>query len=107
MQNACIILAVCYDVGVELFAPPKPRPMPGQHGNRLIVFPTHGAITMQSLALYTDAELAAIRTESARVRGRIIAAHSPYNPMPMSVRELVRKLWSITDRIDAELIARR
>lgn len=62
---------------------------------------------MQTFALLADAELTAIRTEAARERGRIIAAHSPDNPMPASVRELVRKLWSITDQIDAELIARR
>lgn len=62
---------------------------------------------MHSLTLYTDVDLAAIRTEAARERGRILAAHSPANPMSAGVRELVRKLWSITDRIDAELIARR
>lgn len=62
---------------------------------------------MRSLNFYTDAELTAIRTEAARKRGQILASHSPSNPMQVSVRELVRKLWSITDRIDAELIARR
>lgn len=62
---------------------------------------------MLSIFLYTDEELATLRTEAARERGLILAAHSPDNPMPVGVQVKVRQLWSITDRIDAELIARR
>ena len=62
---------------------------------------------MLSIFLYTDEELATLRTEAARERGLILTAHSPDNPMPAEVQVKVRQLWSITDRIDAELIARR
>lgn len=62
---------------------------------------------MLSISLYTDEELITTRMEATRERGRILAAHSPDNPMPVVVQVKVRQLWSITDRIDAELIARR
>lgn len=62
---------------------------------------------MLSIFLYSDEELVTLRTETARKRGLLLAAHSPDNPMPAGVKVQVRHLWSITDQIDAELIARR
>lgn len=56
-----------------------------------------------NLSLHTDAELVAIRTKSARERGRILAAC----PMSDGLKARVEQSWALTDCIDAELIARR
>ena len=60
-----------------------------------------------NLCLHTDTELVAIRTKSARERGRILAACSPANPMSADLKARVEQSWALADRIDAELIARR